>query len=99
MSQNYEEIELTEQKYEDMLNDIYGMVEICGMTFASGRALKELDPTAFRCGMADEPQKWKCLGCGKVHEEEDEAAECCRVARRRMKKYRIPSRKTRKLRG
>ena len=27
MSQNYEEIELTEQKYEDMLNDIYGMVE------------------------------------------------------------------------
>jgi hypothetical protein len=75
--QNYEEVELTEQEYEDMLDEIYGEVQICGMTFNSGRALRELDPTAFRCGMADEPQKWKCLGCDRIYEDEDEAAECC----------------------
>ena len=77
MSQNYEEIELTDDEYEQQLNDAYGPVDICGMTFDAGRALRELDPIAFRCGLADEPQRWRCLGCGKIYEEEDEAAECC----------------------
>jgi hypothetical protein len=77
MSQNYEEVELSEDEYEEMLNELYGTVSICGMEFDSGRVLRELDPTAFRCGMADEPQRWKCLGCGEVYEDEDRAAECC----------------------
>lgn len=43
-----------ESAYEEFLNEIYGVVTICGMEFDSGHALKELDPIAFRCGVADE---------------------------------------------
>ena len=43
----------TEELYANMLDDCYGEVEIAGMTFQTSRALKELDPTAFRCGMVD----------------------------------------------
>ena len=43
----------TEELYANMLDDCYGEVEIAGMTFQTSRALKELDPTAFRCGLVD----------------------------------------------
>lgn len=43
----------TEELYANMLDDVYGEVEIAGMSFQTSRALKELDPTAFRCGMVD----------------------------------------------
>ena len=40
-------------EYDDMLDDSYGEVDICGMKYQSSRALKELDPTAYRCGLND----------------------------------------------
>jgi hypothetical protein len=40
-----------EEQFLDMLNE--EDATICGYTFAAGDALKELDPTAFRCGMLD----------------------------------------------
>ena len=43
----------TEELYANMLDDCYGEVSIAGMTFQTSRALKELDPTAFRCGEVD----------------------------------------------
>lgn len=46
----YEEIE---ERYEEMLNDIYDTVNVCGYNYSAGSALKELDPTAFRCGCSD----------------------------------------------
>lgn len=77
------EFEMTEEAYRDMLDELYGAVEICGMSFSSGRALEELDPVAFRCGKSDyesgEPSKWECAECGDVYEEKDDAAECCYV--------------------
>lgn len=42
-----------EDKYMEVLKDIYGDVEICGMTMSQARILKEMDSTAFRCGMND----------------------------------------------
>jgi len=39
--------------YADMLDDIYGDVDVCGHTFSSAYALKELDYTAYRCGFLD----------------------------------------------
>lgn len=47
------QIDITESEYEDFLNDIYDAVEICGMSYDSGRALRLLDPVAFRCGLGD----------------------------------------------
>lgn len=42
-----------EDMYDDMLNDVYGPVNICGIDYDAGQALSEVDPTAYRVGMAD----------------------------------------------
>jgi hypothetical protein len=70
--------ELDDREYEEMLNLNYGDVTICGMSYASGTALREVDPTAFDVMMADEPEVWICDECGKEYEDEDEANECCK---------------------
>jgi hypothetical protein len=69
--------EVSEKEFEENLTDIYGEVEICGMKFESGRALKEIDPIAFRCAMNDEPEIWVCDECKTEFETEEEANDCC----------------------
>lgn len=51
--EDYIEENNTEEAYEEMLDDVYGEVSICGMNYSAGRALKELDPIAFNVGMSD----------------------------------------------
>jgi hypothetical protein len=46
----YHEIE---EMYEDMLNECYGMIDICGMKYDAGRALKLVDEIAFNVGCND----------------------------------------------
>ena len=45
--------ETIEDNVRDMLNETYGEVEVAGMVFDAGYVLAELDPTAFRCTVAD----------------------------------------------
>lgn len=40
-------------RYDAALDDGYGDVNVCGYTFAASRALKELDPIAYRVGFSD----------------------------------------------
>ena len=47
------QVERDEGDYEDYLNANYGDVDVCGMTFAAGSTLLELDPIAFRIGFND----------------------------------------------
>ena len=42
-----------EDYYAAALDDIYPVVQICGLTFSPSQIVRELDPTAFRCGMND----------------------------------------------
>jgi len=42
-----------EDLFEEELNEIYGEVKVCGYEYEAGRLLREVDPTAFRCGCAD----------------------------------------------
>lgn len=42
-----------EDLFEEQLNEIYGEVEVCSYRYEAGSVLKEVDPTAFRCGCAD----------------------------------------------
>jgi len=42
-----------DQRYKDMLDEVYGDAEIAGMKYATSRALEELDPTAYRVGFSD----------------------------------------------
>ena len=81
------ETELTDSEYEDYLDELYGEVEVCGCNYSAGRTLREVDPTAFRCGKSDyeseqdsENPRYACGECGEIFEgdsAEDEAEECC----------------------
>jgi hypothetical protein len=44
---------IDEAEYDQYLDDCYGDIEIAGMDFSTSHALKELDPTAYRCGFND----------------------------------------------
>jgi predicted subunit of tRNA(5-methylaminomethyl-2-thiouridylate) methyltransferase len=41
------------ERYDDMLDDCHEDVKICGMTYNTARALKDVDPIAYRCGFSD----------------------------------------------
>ena len=76
------ERELTEDEFEEALDDIYGDVEIAGHKYSTGQTLREIDPIAFRCGLADygdslETEEWVCGECESVYDNEDDAEECC----------------------
>ena len=47
------QVDVSKHQYQEMLNDVYGDVTICGMTYGQGDALEALDPVAFRCGLGD----------------------------------------------
>lgn len=72
---------LDEDEVIEQLDEIYGEVDICGITFSSGKALLELDPIAFHQATLDlEDQmahKYECSECGEQYDDEDEANECC----------------------
>lgn len=75
------EYNLSDEEFIDILDDIYGDVKICGMSYSSGRALLKLDQIAFNCARADYEttldDQWECSECGEVYDNEDDAEECC----------------------
>ena len=71
------EVERDEREYRDYLNSVYAEVEICGMMMQQGTILYEMDYTAFREMLNNEPpQWWQCTECGLVHDDKDDAEEC-----------------------
>ena len=48
----YLTMEEAEVMYEDMIDEVYGLINV-GVTFYASRVLKECDPIAFRCGFND----------------------------------------------
>ena len=82
MNAKLKEKELSDKKYEEVLNELYGEVRLGGLTFDAGRIIRELDETAFNCGMADYedslPEVWLCGKCGDEFDEEEEAEDCCK---------------------
>ena len=83
MGKNYfqREIEVDEEAYDEMLDDVYGKFEIGYAEFYASTILKECDPIAYNMGKQDYAdgldQEWECEHCGSVYSEEDEARECC----------------------
>ena len=73
------EIEADEDDIEQLLNDCYGDVTVCGFTHGQGTLLREIDPVAFRCAVSDEPLRYQCDTCKAVHEYEEDALSCCEV--------------------
>ncbi len=48
----YTDRELHEM-YDDFLDDCYGDVKIGGYEYSTSKAMKEVDPIAYRCGFND----------------------------------------------
>jgi hypothetical protein len=54
MSTRYMSEQAAEEYYEDFLRECYPeTVLVCGMEMDAVYVLREMDPTAFRCGMVD----------------------------------------------
>ena len=69
----------TEEEYDQMLDEM-GDVVIGSLSYSASHVLKEVDPIAYRCGFADfqeYEEAYECPVCGREHEDEDEAYECC----------------------
>lgn len=47
------EIYLSDSDYAEFLDKVYEEVTICDYEYSAGDVLKEVDPTAFRCGKND----------------------------------------------
>jgi hypothetical protein len=74
------EVEKYDETYYDEMLDESGTVLVGGLEFWPSRILSELDPIAYRCGMSDIQEyetKYKCPECEGLHDDEDEARECC----------------------
>lgn len=44
---------VTEDDYDEMLDDCHGDIDICGYSYSASRVLQEVDPIAYRCGYND----------------------------------------------
>lgn len=55
-----------EERYKEMLDEVYGIVKIAGMEYDTSRALYELDPIAYRVGLADYSATQECNECEEV---------------------------------
>lgn len=66
------EYSCTESEYDEFLDDAYGDVEICGMSYNSSCALKKLDPIAYRCGKSDFESNYDLDDCEEYNDLKDE---------------------------
>lgn len=41
------------ERFDEMLDEIYPDCKIAGLSYSTSRALKEIDPVAYRCGFSD----------------------------------------------
>lgn len=69
------EYSCTDDEYDKMLDEIYGDVEICGMTYSSSRALKELDSIAYNCGKGNYEAGYDLDNCEEYVDLRDELEE------------------------
>lgn len=45
--------EMSSDYYDEMLDEVYGTIDICGYEYSASYALEQIDPIAYRCGMSD----------------------------------------------
>lgn len=52
---NYKKIteQEAEELYSNMLDEVYGTINICGYNYIASHGLKEIDPIAYQTGMND----------------------------------------------
>jgi DNA repair exonuclease SbcCD ATPase subunit len=63
------------EEYDEFLDDVYGEIDVCGIKYCASHLLKEVDPTAYRCGMNDFNDNKISEIEGRIEEIEDEINE------------------------
>jgi hypothetical protein len=79
------EIEITEAEYDEMLDECYPHVNVCGYDWYPSIALQRIDPIAYDCGFSDyasnhQQVECTCSVCGNVEIVDANDAEsftCC----------------------
>jgi hypothetical protein len=71
------EIDIGTDEYIDIMDDIYGTVEIAGMTYGAGQALEAVDPVAFRCSLGDYESAIQTELEEAINNEDDSEIEWC----------------------
>ena len=66
------EYSCTESEYDYFLDQNYGEVNICGLTYSASSALKNLDPIAYRCSKSDYESNFDLEDCAEYTEKRDE---------------------------
>lgn len=64
-----------EQRFRDSLDSCYPVVTVGGLEFAPSRVMEELDPVAFRCGVADSSDHENVYEIGGDHYDTREVDE------------------------
>ena len=60
-----------EDMYEELLNDCYEGVSVCGFEYEQGTLLRGADPIAFRCGVLEwEGNEFKEVGYKDMSDDE-----------------------------
>jgi hypothetical protein len=68
--------EWSNDEIDDLIDDNYPPVKVCGLEFSTSRILRELDPIAYSMAM-DGWEVWECGECEAEYDSEAEAEECC----------------------
>ena len=75
------EVELySEEDYDEMLNEYYGMIKIGYIRFLPSYILSELDPIAYRVGFSEYQEyetRYECPICGAESDNYETSKWCC----------------------
>lgn len=69
------EYECSDEVYNNMLDDCYEEVNVCGCIYQPSEALKQLDPIAYRCGKSDYESEYDLDNCEEYIDLKDELEE------------------------
>ncbi len=47
------QVDISNDEYKELLNEIYGETQVCGYTYSQGYVLEATDPVAFLIGLCD----------------------------------------------
>jgi hypothetical protein len=78
----YKERVVSEEEFDDYLDDTYGDVLVAGILYPTSQVLKEVDPTAYNCEKASYEDSlvgevYICENCGTEYDNYEDAENCC----------------------
>jgi hypothetical protein len=80
----WKEIEITEEEFDEVLDEEYGDVLVAGILYPTSQVLKEVDPVAYRCAKGDYEDSlgsevYICENCGCEYDNYEDAENCCYI--------------------